>query len=403
MCGATLNCARSSSTTSVWGGEDAAARAVYGAERSTQVPVVNAISYGYDDLDAWYDVSLGKAPGHIYGRNTNPTVGAFERKLAALEGAPRAIAFASGMAAVSNTLFTLLAPGDKVVSIKDAYGGTSLLFLEFLPRLGVEVELLDTADDAAIGAAIAAGCDVLYLETPTNPTLKLLDIAALSAQARAVGATVVVDNTFATPLNQSPLSLGADLVLHSASKYLGGHADAMGGVLCGDEALVQRVYHYREITGACLDPHAAYLLLRGMKTLALRVAAQNANALAVARWLEAEPRVEAVHYPGLESHPQHALAARQMHGGFGGMLSFTLTGGWPAVRRVLPRLELAHLAANLGPVETVVGPPRTTSHVECTPEERAALGIDEGLVRYSAGIEETEDLLADLQQAFEHA
>jgi cystathionine gamma-synthase len=302
------------------------------------------------------------------------------------------------MAAISNTLFTLLSPGDRVVSVKDTYGGTNKVFLEFLPRFGIEVCLCDTADHEAIEAEVARGCRVLYLETPTNPTLKVLDLARLIAAGRRMGGVVVVDNTFATPVNQRPLALGADLVIHSATKFLGGHADALGGILVGDAGLVEQVYHYREINGATLDPMSAYLLLRGLKTLYLRVRHQNQSALAIAAFLEAQEQVERVFYPGLPSHPQHEIARRQMTG-FGGVLSFTLKGGWDAVRNFLPRLRYAHRAANLGAVETVVGPPATTSHVECSREERAAMGIPEGLLRYSVGIEDTEDLIADLSAA----
>jgi cystathionine gamma-synthase len=329
-------------------------------------------------------------------------VHAFEEKVRILEGAEAATSFSSGMAAVSNTLFALLAPGDRVVSVKDTYGGTNVVFQDFLPRIGIHTELCDTTDHEQIEAAVAQGCDVLYLETPTNPTLKVTDIARLAAAGHAAGATVVVDNTFATPINQNPLALGADLTLHSATKYLGGHADVLGGVICGAPDLVQKVYHYREITGAALDPMAAYLLIRSMKTLALRVGRQNESALRIAQWLEAQPAVSVVNYPGLASHPQHEIAARQMRG-FGGMLSFGLEGGFEAVKRVLPRLRLAHRAANLGAVETVAGPPATTSHVECTPEERAAMGIPEGLIRYSVGIEDAGDLIVDLTQALEVA
>ncbi len=207
-----------------------------------------------------------------------------------------------------------------------------------------------------------------------------------------------MDNTFATPINQNPLDLGADIVLHSASKYLGGHADALGGVICGSKALVKQVYHYREINGASLSPMDAYSFIRGMKTLKLRVERQNENAMAVALWLEKHPLVEQVNYPGLESNPGHEIAKQQMSG-YGGMLSFAIKGGLDAIKQFLPKLHYAHMAANLGCVETVVGPPVTTSHVECTNEERAAAGIPEGLVRYSTGIEDIEDLIADLEQA----
>jgi cystathionine gamma-synthase len=297
-------------------------------------------------------------------------------------------------------LFTLLSPGDRVVSVKDTYGGTNKLFIEFLPRFHMEVCLCDTTNHEAIEAAVARGCKLLYLESPTNPTIKVVDIARLAAAAHRQGALVVVDNTFATPINQRPLQLGSDLVIHSATKFLGGHADALGGVVCGPRALVDRIYHFREINGACLEPMSAYLLLRGMKTLHLRVQRQNENALQVARFLESHPRVAKVFYPGLESHENHEIARKQM-AGFGGVLSFALHGGFETVKAFLPRLRYANLAANLGAVETVAGPPATTSHVESTPEERAASGIPEALIRYSVGIEDAQDLMADLGQALD--
>jgi cystathionine gamma-synthase len=380
-------------TEAVWAGE-----AHLLQTGATTVPVSLGVAHGYADVDAWQAVALGRAPGHIYARNTNPTVEAFELKIKALEQAEDATSFATGMAAISNTLLALLKPGDRVVSVKDTYGGTNQIFLNILPRWGVEVALCDTTDPAAIDAEVGRGCALLYLETPTNPTLKVVPIARLAEAGHRAGAAVVVDNTFATPINQQPLALGADLVVHSATKYLGGHADALGGALCGRRDLVRAVFHFREITGATLDPMSAYLLLRGMKTLALRVERQNESAMRVAQWLEAHPRVDAVHYPGLASHPQHAVAAAQMRG-FGGMLSFALKGGFDEVKQVLPRCQRMHRAANLGAVETVGGVPATTSHVECSPEERAAMGIPEGLIRYSVGIEDVEDLIGDLAQA----
>jgi cystathionine gamma-synthase len=385
------------STLSIWGGEQE--HELY--ERSTQVPVVHSVSFTYKDIDTWHDVALEKAPGHIYSRNTNPTVRAFEDKVRELEGAEAATSFASGMAAISNVLSTFLKPGDRVVSIKDSYGGTNKIFNDFLPPLNIDVCLCDTIDYAQIEAEIARGCQLLYLETPTNPTIKIIDIERLANVARKAGALVVVDNTFATPINQNPLQLGADIVLHSASKYLGGHADALGGVICGSRELVKKVYHFREINGATLSPMDAYSFIRGMKTLKLRVDRQNQSALTIARWLQAQPMIEQVNYPGLESHPNHDVAKRQMRG-YGGMLSFAVKGGLDAIKVFLPQLQYAHMAANLGCVETVVGPPVTTSHVECSAEERAAAGIPEGLVRYSTGIEDVEDLIADLEQALSH-
>ena len=382
-----------SATLTVWAGEDGPFW-----ERSTQVPVVHSVSFGYNDMDEWLKTGQGKASGHIYSRNTNPTVQAFEDKVARLEGSEAATGFASGMAAISNTFFTFLSPGDRIVSIKDSYGGTNKLFTEFMPRFQIDVTLCDTTDHQAIETAVAEGCRMLYLESPTNPTLKVVDIAGLAQKAHEHGALVVVDNTFATPILQNPLALGADLVLHSATKFLGGHADALGGVACGPPELITAIYHFREINGAALDPMAAYLLLRGMKTLDIRVHRQSENALRIARHLESHPQIEQVFYPGLESHPQHDVAKRQMKA-FGGILSFSIKGGFETVCQVLPRLRYAHRAANLGAVETIAGPPATTSHVECTAEERAAMGIPENLVRYSVGIEDADDLIADLDQA----
>jgi cystathionine gamma-synthase len=382
------------STLSVWAGEEKKA----GWQRATQVPVVHSVSYGYQDLDYWHDVALGKEAGHIYSRNTNPTVDVFEEKMRQLEGAEAATSFSTGMAAISNTLYSLLKPGDRVVSIKDTYGGTNEIFTRFLPRLNINTQLCPTTDHQVIETEIAKGCAVLYLETPTNPTLKIVDIARLAHAGRAAGAVVIVDNTFATPINTNPLALGADLVIHSATKYIGGHADALGGVLCGSAELVEKAFAYREINGATLHPMAAYLMIRGLKTLALRIEKQNENALQIARFLQVQPKVQDVFYPGLPSHENHEIAKVQMRG-FGGTLSFFLDGGFEAVREFLPRLQYAHIAANLGPVETVAGPPRTTSHVEVTAEQRAAMGIPESLIRYSVGIEHVDDLIADLGAA----
>lgn len=381
-------------TMSIWAGEEE-----YLLQGATQVPVVHSVSFGYHDVDQWLRVALGQEPGHIYGRNTNPTVHAFEEKVRLLEGAEAATSAATGMGIISSALFTFLSPGDRVVSVKDTYGGTNKIFTEFLPRFQIEVELCDTTNHEQIEAEIAKGCQVLYLESPTNPTVKVTDLARLARAGHTVGAVVIVDNTFATPINQNPLQLGVDLVLHSATKFLGGHADALGGVICGAKDLVEQIYHFREINGATLHPMAAYLLLRGMKTLHLRVKQQNESAMRIAQFLEGHPGIERVFYPGLASHENHDIAARQMRG-FGGMMSFMLKeNSFEAVRRFLPHLRYAHAAANLGAVETIVGPPATTSHVECTAEERAAMGIPESLIRYSTGIEDTADLIADLEQA----
>lgn len=383
------------STRCVWGDQSGVA-----PEGVTVVPVFHGVTFAYDDLDEWAAVGRGDRPGHVYSRNTNPTVDDFESRMRLLENAEDATSFSTGMAAISNTLFTLLSPGDRVVAIKDTYGGTNKLFIEFLPRFGIDVALCDTTDFDAIEAEIDKGCTVLYLESPTNPTLKVVDIRRLASKAHAAGAVVVVDNTFATPINQHPLSLGADLVLHSATKFLGGHSDAMGGVVCGSRKLVRSIFHYREINGATLDSMSAFLLSRGLKTLELRVERQNRNAQAVAEFLDAHPRIEAVYYPGLPGHPGHAVAKQQMTG-FGGVLSFSVAGDFGVVRDLIGRLRLAHCAASLGSVGTLVGPPATTSHVELSAAERADAGIPETLIRYSVGIENHEDLIADLEQALE--
>ncbi|MGA9272177.1 MAG: aminotransferase class I/II-fold pyridoxal phosphate-dependent enzyme [Candidatus Cybelea sp.] len=382
------------STIGVWAGEEGPKD-----DGSSHLSIVARISFDYPSAAQWADVALGRRPGHIYSRNSNPTVNVFEEKVRCLEEAEAATSFASGMAAISNTLGALLRPGDRVVSITDTYGGTHRLFTEFLPQMDIAVELYDPNDEDSLVRAIARGCRLVYLESPTNPTLKIVDLQKLADAAHTVGALVVTDNTVATPINQNPLKLGSDLVVHSASKFLGGHGDALGGAIAGSTELVTRVFRYREINGAALDPFAAFLLARGIRTLELRVARQNENALAVARFLESHRAVDRVFYPGLESHPNHDTAAKQMRG-FGGMLSFTIRDAASrGVTAFLDRLRLARKAASLGHVETMAGTPATTSHVECTAAQRAAMGIPDTLVRYSVGIENVADLIEDLQKA----
>ena len=371
------------------------------ATRSLVPPIAANSAFAYPDVATWQDAALGRIPGHIYSRNSNPTTDRFEAKIAELEGAAGATSFATGMAAISTTLLALTSPGARVVTVKDAYGGSYLMLSQILPAWGVESAVCETDDNKSLLAAIGQGCDVLYLESPTNPTLKVVDVAALAAAAHDQGATVVIDNTLATPVNQRPLELGADIVVHSASKFLGGHGDVLGGVACGDSETIHKIYALREIIGTGMDPQVAALMSRSLKTLGLRVERHNTNALRIAKWLEAHAKVGRVNYPGLESHPNHDLARRQMPGGFGGMLSFEVTGGFAAASRVLDRLHYAYLAANLGQVETIAGPPATTSHVELTADERAEAGIPEGLIRYSAGIEDVDDLIADLSQALD--
>lgn len=386
-------CSTSMGTRVVWGGENQT-----NPYNATQVPISCSVAYGYDDLDEWHRIALGEDPGYIYTRNANPTVGVFEEKVRVLEGADATLALASGMGAIANSLYTFLKPGDRVVSVKDTYGGATSLFLNDMPRMGIDVTLCNTDDYRQIESEVAKGCCVLYLETPTNPTMKILDIARLAKFGKAAGVIVMVDNTFATPILQNPLTLGVDLVLHSATKFLSGHADAMGGVVCGNKELIKKIRHYRDVHGATLDAFSAYLIIRGMKTLKLRVETQCANAFALAQYLQQHPMVEVVNYPGLPTHKNHEIAKKQMRA-FGAILSFSLKGDIDAAKVVLPRLRIAHRAANLGAVETICGLARTTSHVECTPEERKAMGIPEGLVRVSVGIEDIEDIIADFQQA----
>lgn len=361
-------------------------------------PVYYNSAFAFDNLEQWRAVALNEKDGWLYSRNSNPTTDLFEQKMAALEGAEAATSFATGMAAISTTLLALLEPGKKAVTVRDAYGATFLLFTQILPRFGIECRVCDSDDHDEIESAISEGCDLLYLESPTNPALKVLDLERLIKAAKKAGAVTIVDNTFATPINQNPISNGADIVIHSATKFIGGHGDAMGGVVCGSQELVSTIYRFRELTGPSMDPNSAYLLLRSLKTLGLRMERHNANALALAHFLEEHPKVSRVRYPGLPGHPNHDAAARQMRG-FGGVLSFELKGGLEAVEKLLPKLNYAYLAANLGQVDTVAGPTALTSHLELSEEEIKASGVPSGLIRYSVGIEDLEDLRDDLSSA----
>ena len=381
-----------SETKTIWAGE--VDSFPYGA---TQVPMVGSVAYGYKELDKWMSVASGEEDGHIYGRNTNPTVDILEQKIALLEDAESATAFSSGMAAISNALFANLNPGDRVIVGKDTYGGTSKIFLEFLPQFDIEVSFCDTTDLDAFEQEINQKCNLLYLETPTNPTLKIQDIEVLSNIAKEKDSLVVVDNTLATPINQNPLMLGADIVIHSATKFLCGHSDALGGLVCGNKEIIEKIYHFREINGACLDPHPAYMILRGMKTLALRMERHNYNALELSKWLSEHTQISKVFYPGYSDHKGYDLARKQMTG-FGGVLSFSIKDE-STIPTFISNLQFAHAAAHLGSVDTIVGPPKTTSHVENTPEERSQLGIPENLIRCSVGIEHIDDIKNDFDQA----
>lgn len=340
--------------------------------------------------------------GYDYSRTKNPTRTALEGNLASLEGASWAVAFASGMAAI-NGLCDRLSPGDHVVCGNDLYGGTYRIFTKVFERFGVRFSFVDTADVSAVRAAMEEQTRYVYVETPTNPLLSLADIRALSELAHAGGALCVVDNTFATPYLQSPLELGADLVIHSLTKYLGGHSDVVGGCVCGnDPTLRDDLGFYMNTCGGQIGPMDSFLVLRGTKTLAVRMDRHCENAAKVAAALESHELVDRVIYPGLPSHPQHELAKRQMRG-FGGMVSFELKGGVEAADAFASATKVFTLAESLGGVESLVEVPPSMTHASIPPETRRAAGLADGLVRLSVGIEHVDDLLADLTQALEVA
>jgi cystathionine gamma-lyase len=341
--------------------------------------------------------AVGVHKGYEYSRSGNPTRAALETCLASLEGGRHGLAFASGLAATDCVMHWLSA-GDHVVVMEDAYGGTYRLFRRVYERVGLRFSFVDATELANVEAAFEPSTRLVWLESPTNPLLKLVDIAAVAALAHDRNARVAVDNTFMSPYFQQPLELGADVVVHSATKYLGGHSDVIGGaIVVDDDALYGELKFLQNAVGGVPGPFDAWLVLRGLKTLALRMREHERNALAIAKYLAEHPRVRQVHYPGLESHPQHALARRQMRG-FGGMLSFEVGDGELA-HRVVQRTRLFTLAESLGGVESLIELPGPMTHASLPPEVRAALGITDGLIRLSVGIEDSADLLADLEQA----
>ena len=362
-------------------------------------PATGAVMQPIYATSTYVQSSPGVHQGFEYSRTQNPTRMAWERCLADLENGTHGFAFASGMAAIA-TLLELLDAGSHVVAMDDLYGGTGRLFNRVRARTaGLRVSCADLSDPAALEGALRDDTRMVWIETPTNPMLKLVDIEAVAARAKAQGALVVVDNTFASPWGQRPLELGADIVMHSATKYLNGHSDIVGGVVAvRDAALAEQLGFLQNSIGAIAGPFDSFLVLRGVKTLALRMERHSANALAIARWLEARQGVERVIYPGLESHPQHALAQRQMAGG-GGIVSFVIAGGLGAARNFLEHCRLFALAESLGGVESLVNHPAIMTHASVPAETRARLGIDDSLIRLSVGIEECDDLIADLDQA----
>jgi cystathionine gamma-lyase len=342
--------------------------------------------------------SPGRHQGYEYSRSGNPTRANLEACLASLEGAGHGLAFSSGLAATT-TVMMLLDPGDHVVFTEDVYGGTFRLFDKVFRRYGLEFTAVDPTDPDAVAAAMTDRTRLVWLESPTNPLLRVVDLDAVSELVHGAGALVAVDSTFASPVLQQPLELGADLVIHSSTKFLGGHSDVLGGaVLTSDDALAERMRFHQNAVGAVPSPFDCWLLLRGLKTLQLRVLRQCDNALTVARWLEGQDAVVQVYYPGLESHPGHALARRQMGGHFGGVVSFEVSSG-EAARSFLERLRVFTLAESLGAVESLAESPAMMTHASIPEETRTRVGVSDGLLRLSVGIEDVDDLLADLEQA----
>ena len=373
-------------------------RAIHAGQKPD--PTTGAVMTPIYATSTYAQESPGVNKGYEYARGKNPTREAFEACIADLEGGTHGFGFGSGMAATSTAL-ELLDAGDHVVTGDDLYGGSWRLFERVRRRsMGLDFAYVDLSDIAAVEAAITPKTRMLWVETPTNPLMKLADIAALSKVAKARGLLLIVDNTFATPFCQQPLSLGADVVMHSATKYLNGHSDIIGGVLVtGDADLATRIKFLQNSVGGVMGPFDAFLANRGLKTLALRMKAHCENALTIARWLETRAGIAKVIYPGLIAHPQHDLAARQMHGGFGGMVTVILDGDLERTKRVLERVQVFTLAESLGGVESLVNHPAIMTHASVPKEVREAGGVTDNLIRLSVGVEDVQDLIADLDQA----
>lgn len=362
-------------------------------------PITGAVMYPIFATSTYVQPELGKHKGFEYARTGNPTRSVLEANLAALERGAAAHCFASGMAATT-TLMATLSQGDHVVAAENMYGGTFRLFKNVLERYGIEFTYVDTSSIEAVKAALRDSTKMLYLETPTNPMMTITDIPACVEAVAGRGVLVVVDNTFASPVLQRPLELGADVVLHSTTKYLNGHSDSVGGALISkSQEMAEKIGYLQNAMGGILSPFDSFLVLRGIKTLAIRMDRHNSNGLAMAQYLENHAKVRKVYYPGLASHPQHALAKKQMKG-FGGMISFEL-GSLEAAKAFLDRVRLCSLAESLGGVESLISHPETMTHASVPLETRKRLGISPGLVRISVGIEDIEDLISDLETAFE--
>ncbi len=337
---------------------------------------------------------------HFYTRYGNPTNTVAEQTIAQLEGVDAALTFASGMGAITTTLMALLKSDDHIVAQRDIYGGTNKFLSQWLPKMGVETTFVDTIEYDQHARAIRPNTKLLYLESPTNPTLRIVDFRKMAALAKQHKLLSMIDATFGTPINQHPAEYGIDLVMHSGTKYLAGHTDLICGVVAGKHELIKKIWETRTILGNCMDPHASWMLVRGLKTLAVRVARQNENAQRVAEFLSEHAKVRSVHYPFLKNHPQYAVAREQMAGG-GGMVSFEVEGSGEDARRVSEAMRLFSLAPSLGGVESLVSIPILTSHAMIPAEERAKTGVTEQLIRLSIGIENADDLIADLEHALE--
>lgn len=337
---------------------------------------------------------------HFYTRYGNPTNTAAEQTIAALEGTEAALTFSSGMGSITTTLMALLKSGDHIVAQRDVYGGVNKFLSQWLPKMGIETTFVDTTQYDQHERAIRPNTKLLYLESPTNPTLRIVDFKKVSALAKQHGLLSMIDSTFGTPINQHPAEYGIDLVMHSGTKYLAGHSDLICGVISGRRELIEKIWSTRTTLGNCMDPHASWMLLRGLKTLPVRVAQQNQNAQRVAEFLSDHAKVRSVNYPFLLDHPQYDLARAQMKGG-GGMVSFEVEGTGEDARRVSEAMRLFTLAPSLGSVESLVSIPVLTSHAMVPAEERAKMGVTDQLIRLSVGIENVDDLIADLERALE--
>ena len=337
----------------------------------------------------------GAEPGNVYALFTNPTVTTLQQRLAALEGAEGCIATATGMAAILSTVMALMKSGEHIVASRSIFGATQQLFGTILPRFGVDTSFVDQGSIEAFRVAIRPNTRLVFIETPSNPLTEVFDIAALAEVAHAGGALLVVDNCFCTPALQRPLQLGADLIIHSATKYLDGQGRVLGGAVCGSAALMEEVFKFLRTAGPTLSPFNAWVILKGLETLAVRMKAQSANALEMARWLESRPQVARVFYPGLASHPQHELAMRQQASG-GAIVTFEVKGEREAAWRVVDNCRLLSITANLGDTKTTITHPASTTHGRISAEARAASGIGEGLLRIAVGLESPADLQADL-------